>query len=88
MEYKICIPDSSTVGCTSTAVLLTHSLGAVSVSSLTCWQQEQERGSIANSSIHISTLLEAIQPDTIDQLSHAFYLLVVAASLRLSSEDS
>lgn len=57
-------------GYSSTAVLFSHSLGAVSVSSLTCWQWEQERGSIANSSIPISTLLEATQPDTIYQLPH------------------
>lgn len=58
-------------GCSSAAGLFSHSLGAVSASSLTCWQLEQGRGSVANSSIHISTLFEATQPDTIYQLSHA-----------------
>lgn len=73
-------------GYSSTAVLFSHSLGAVSVSSLTCWQWEQERGSIANSSIPISTLKQLSQiPYTNCPM---FYLLVVAAPLRLSSEGS
>lgn len=75
VEYKVCIPKHVDFYFFQPAVWWGYSsravLGAVSVSSLTCWQWEQEHGSIANSSIPISTLLEATQADTIYQLCHA-----------------
>lgn len=74
VEYKVCIHKHLDIfffqavipwGCISTAVLFSYlfSENHQCQLSLTFWQQEQKRGSIANNSIHICTLLEASQPD-------------------------